>query len=81
MQSVRVAAVQAYKKRKSKASSVINTIHEFKDNQLSVIDTSNTEGKFRICIKIKKANGNDLDIKENGCNDDNNGDKNKEKGN
>lgn len=71
LKSAKTAAVQAYKKRKFEASSVLNTVHEVKDNKLNVINISDTEGGSRIWFQNKSANGSNLDIEK-----DENSDKN-----
>lgn len=70
LKSTRAAAIQACKKRKSKASSIFNLIYKIKDNKLNVTDTSDTQGGFEIWSGIK-TNGSDSNIKKNKNNNEN----------
>ena len=65
LKSARAAAVQACKKRKSEASSVLNTVHlKVEDDKLSTTDTSNTEGGSGTWFWNESANESDSDTEE-----------------
>ncbi len=72
------AAVQACKKRKSEASPVLNTVHEVEDDELSITDTSDTEGGSGTWFWNESANGSDSDTEKD---EDNNEDEDEEEGN
>lgn len=75
------ANIQAWKKRKSKTSSVFNIVYDVKDNQLNITDTSNTERKSGTWFWNKNVNGNNLDTKEDRYSNNSNRDENEKKGN
>ena len=64
LKSARAAAVQAYKKRKFEASSVLNVHLEVEDDKLSTTDTSNTEGESVTWFWNESANESDSDTEE-----------------
>lgn len=74
-------AVQACKERKSEASSILNTVHEFEDNQLNITDISNTEGKSGTWFWNKSKNRSDSDTKKDKYSDNSDRNKNKEERN
>ena len=53
LKSAKAAAVQVYKKRKSKASLVLNMVYKVKDNELNITDTSNTKGSMEPGSRTK----------------------------
>lgn len=67
LKSARAAAVQSFKKRRSEASSVLNSTKlEIDDDKLSTADTSDTEGKSRTRFWNESANEIDSDAEEGG---------------
>lgn len=64
LKSARAAAVQACKKRKSEASSVLNAHPEIVDDKLSTTDTSNTEDESGTWFWNESANESDPDTEE-----------------
>ena len=65
LKSARAAAVLSSKKRKIKASLVLNLAQpEIDDNKLSTTDTSDTEGEFRTWIWNESANESGSDTEE-----------------
>lgn len=65
LKSMKATAIQACIKRKSKASSVLNMIHEFENNQLSISDTNNTDGKPGTWFQNQSANESNSEIEQN----------------
>ena len=64
LKSARAVAVQACKKRKSEASSVLNVHLEVKNDKLSTTGTSDTEGESGTWFWNESANESDSDTEE-----------------
>lgn len=70
-----MVAVQAYKKRKFKTSSVLNIIYKIENNKLNITNTNDMKDRSETWFQNKSVNKSDLDIKKNRDSDE---DKNKE---
>ena len=66
LKSATANAVQACKKRKSEASSVLNANLEIEDDEPNTTDTSDTEGESGTCFWNESANESDSDTKGDG---------------
>ena len=64
LKSAKAAAVQACKKRKSEASSVLYIHLEVEDDKLSTTDTSDTEGESATWFWNESANESDSDTED-----------------
>ena len=66
LKSARANAVQAYKKRKSEASSVLNVNLEIEDVEPNTTDTSDTEGESRTWFGNESPHESDSDTEGEG---------------
>lgn len=64
LKSARATTVQASKKKKSKASLILNVHLEVKNDKLNTINTSNIKGKSRTQFWNKNANKSYLDTEK-----------------
>lgn len=71
LKSIKTLAIEAYKKRKFKASLIINLQPKIKNNKLSTTDIRNTKDKSKTWFWNNSAKESNLDI-EKGKNDDEN---------
>lgn len=62
LKSLIAAIVQAYKKKISKDSLILNIIHDFENNQLISTDIKNTKKKYRTWFHNKSINKSNFDI-------------------
>ena len=68
--SANAASVQSFKKRKSEASSLLNSTQlKVNDTKLSTTDTSDTESNSEVWFWNESANETDLDSEEKGDGD------------